>query len=59
MRSFKSILLLMTIALSMACSPESTGNTSGQVTVDGTQFLHKGKPYRYIGTNMWYASVLA
>lgn len=68
MRSFNSIfLLLMTIALALSCSSnvvkssttESDDNKSGHVTVDGTQFLHKGKPYRYIGTNMWYASVLA
>lgn len=68
MRSFNStFLLLMTIALALSCSSnvvkssttESDDNKSGHVTVDGTQFLHKGKPYRYIGTNMWYASVLA
>ena len=68
MRSFKSIfLLLMTIALALSCSSnvvkssttKSDDNKSGHVTADGTQFLHKGKPYRYIGTNMWYASVLA
>ena len=65
MRSFKSILLMMTIALAMACNPDNAKNgtdksyRSGHVTAEGTQFLHKGKPYRYIGTNMWYASVLA
>lgn len=29
------------------------------VTKDGTQFMREGKPYRYIGTNLWYASILA
>ena len=26
---------------------------------EGTGFIKNGNPYRYIGTNMWYASVLA
>lgn len=32
---------------------------SSFVTKDGTQFMREGKPYRYIGTNLWYASILA
>ena len=29
------------------------------ITVEGTKFMKEGKPYHYIGTNMWYASILA
>ena len=29
------------------------------ITAEGTTLIKNGKPYRYIGTNMWYASVLA
>lgn len=32
---------------------------SSFVTKEGTQFMREGKPYRYIGTNLWYASILA
>lgn len=28
------------------------------VTVDSTCFMKAGKPYNYIGTNLWYASIL-
>ena len=29
------------------------------ITTEGTKLIKEGKPYRYIGTNMWYASILA
>lgn len=29
------------------------------ITTDGTRFLRGEEPYRYIGTNLWYASILA
>jgi hypothetical protein len=29
------------------------------IKAGGTGFIKNGNPYRYIGTNMWYASVLA
>ena len=28
------------------------------ITADATGFVKNGKPYRYIGTNVWYASIL-
>lgn len=57
----------MAIMLTAACGPnagknkanESTEKEKGFITTDGTQFLNDSKPYRYIGTNLWYASVLA
>ena len=38
---------------------EETDNKNCFITADGTRFINKGQPYRYIGTNMWYASILA
>lgn len=35
------------------------GNDSSLVSVRGTQFIRQGKPYYFIGTNFWYAPILA
>lgn len=38
-----------------------TGAATGAgdfVSVDGMQFMLHGKPYRYVGTNMWYAAYI-
>lgn len=67
MKNIKSLLFIMAIMLTAACGPnagknkanESTEKEKGFITTDGTQFLNDSKPYRYIGTNLWYASVLA
>ncbi|MBO7289893.1 MAG: cellulase family glycosylhydrolase [Bacteroidaceae bacterium] len=37
----------------------SEGTEKGFITVRGTQLMNGDKTYRYIGTNLWYASVLA
>jgi len=39
-----------------ACS--STPSPDNFVQVDGTQFLLKGEPYRFTGTNFWYGAYL-
>jgi mannan endo-1,4-beta-mannosidase len=40
-------------------SPPSNVRTPAEfVTVSGTQFMHHGEPYRFVGTNMWYAAYL-
>ena len=57
----------MAIMLTAACGPsagkgkanENEVKDKGFITTDGTRFLNDGKPYSYIGTNLWYASVLA
>ena len=67
MKSIKSLLLMMAIMLTAACGPsagkgkanENEVKDKGFITTDGTRFLNDGKPYSYIGTNLWYASVLA
>lgn len=35
------------------------GYASDFVTVSGGEFMLRGKPYRFIGANLWYASILA
>ncbi len=37
----------------------SDAMTRSIISTDGTSFTKEGKPYRYIGTNLWYASILA
>jgi mannan endo-1,4-beta-mannosidase len=43
---------VLTLAASAALSEDSF------VSVSGTQFMLHGEPYRYVGTNMWYAAYL-
>ena len=66
--AIKGLFLTMATTVMFACGA-STGNKSEAktteneeisfVTTDGTKFIKDGKPYHYIGTNLWYASVLA
>ena len=65
----KNIIFAMALALACACSPASEGSKENKeaaekkshsfIAVKGTQFIKDGKPHYYIGTNLWYASVLA
>ena len=51
---FSSLIFAMALIVS-GCSFQA-GNKF--ITTDGTGFIKNGKPYRYIGTNVWYASIL-
>ena len=46
-------------AISSKVTDNNKKEKTGFVTKSGTQFIKDGKRYRYIGTNLWYASVLA
>ncbi len=67
MKTFRNLLLIMATMLFAACSAnavkgkEDTDEKDGAcfVATDGTRLMRGGAPYRYIGTNLWYASVLA
>ena len=51
------IILVMFFALLLAC-----GTVTQQqefITVNGTQFIKEGKPYYFLGTNVWYGANLA
>ena len=66
----KTAILAMATMILAACGTNTTSNSSDKpeeakktenrfVTKNDTQFIKDGKSYRYIGTNLWYASVLA
>ncbi|MBQ9558721.1 MAG: cellulase family glycosylhydrolase [Bacteroidaceae bacterium] len=45
------------ILLSVSCRSQQSG-TQEFITVRDGQFYTGGKPYRYIGTNLWYGGIL-
>ncbi len=51
--------LLFGILLLLSCENAPTGSNAHFVTTDGTKFTINGKPYNYIGTNMWYSTIIA
>lgn len=52
-------LLIMAVAMISGCSNKATTGTDREIiTKEGVELIKDGKPYHYIGTNMWYASVL-
>jgi mannan endo-1,4-beta-mannosidase len=58
----KKISLLLTMAIIFiagGCNRGESGYMAHNfITADTTGFQKDGKPYRYIGTNLWYASIL-
>ena len=59
MKTLKSIFTLLIMAVTITgCKSTVTDNSKEIITREGTQLVKNGKPYHYIGTNMWYASVL-
>ncbi len=51
----KYIILLILLSVLVGCNSHS-GNEF--ISVNGTHFDLKGKPYRFVGFNMWYACYL-
>lgn len=51
--------ILSTPAIGQNTSPQAQTALPGFVTTDGTHFRIDGKPYYFIGANMWYAPILA
>ena len=58
----KKTALLIAVAIAFiayACNTKHTTKMDGElITADSTGFIKNGKPYHYIGTNLWYASIL-
>lgn len=55
-----AIMLIIASTLIASCNGiAGSKETQGFITTDGTALFKNSKPYHYIGTNMWYASVLA
>lgn len=49
--------LIIAIISATSCT-HSDNSSAGFITAEGTRFVNNGAPYNYIGTNMWYASIL-
>ena len=61
MKARKTIwfLLVMAATIISGCNKSATEESVNTIVAQqGTQFIKDGAPYHYIGTNMWYASVL-
>ena len=56
MRTHTLAALLATTLLLFGCCPKA--QTPQYITTEGTQLIKDGKPYTFMGCNMWYASIL-
>ena len=55
-----TILTLMTVSCSLLRNNRRATEENGAIiTTRGTSFVKGNTPYNYIGTNLWYASILA
>lgn len=58
--AYHILAMLMATLLATACGNDGDNHApNGFVTVNNGIFEIDGKPYRYIGTNFWYAPILA
>ena len=57
---FYPVIFLITFCTYSCVSTNGNNKsmTDSFITRDNTGFVKEGKPYRYIGTNLWYASIL-
>lgn len=57
-----AIILSVAASIAGGCTSKKAneGETAdnGFVTVENGEFMLHGKPYRYVGTNLWYAGIL-
>jgi mannan endo-1,4-beta-mannosidase len=51
-------LIVFCVAFATAAHGQQPPADPGFVTVQGTQFRLHGKPYRFVGTNLWYGAYL-
>ncbi len=55
----KILVLLVGCTLIFSCADRAEKKRLKQfVSVNGTQFYLRGKPYQFVGTNMWFAAYL-
>ena len=52
------LLAIAAIAACACCNTKPNNKPTELVTTEGTSFKNNGIPYRFMGTNMWYASIL-
>ena len=53
-----ALIAIAALVLAACGSKHDTTSNNSHITADGSAFLKNGKPYRFIGTNMWYATIL-
>ena len=59
MKNFALTLIMAVAMITVGCNTTCNDTMENNIiTADTTGFVKNGKPYHYIGTNMWYASVL-
>ena len=59
MRNYTLATLIASALLFIGCNGCSQRTTTSQfITTEGTQLIKHGKPYTFIGCNIWYASIL-
>ena len=56
MKTHTLAALLATTLLLFGCCPKA--QTPQYITTEGTRLIKDGKPYTFMGCNMWYASIL-
>ena len=52
-------LIALASLFTVACNAPADKKEAQLITADSCTFIKNGTPYRYIGTNLWYASILA
>ena len=57
--SIIALLIAAAIIAAGCCKERESSSDNRFITTEGTTLIKNGKPYSYIGTNMWYASILA
>lgn len=53
-----SLLVLFLLAASQVGFAKDTPKADDFVRVEGRQFILNGRPYQYVGTNIWYAAYI-
>jgi mannan endo-1,4-beta-mannosidase len=53
------IVLILSLVIAVLSSCGSTQKSNGFVKVNGKNFEINGKPYYFIGANLWYGAILA
>lgn len=58
MRKHIPFTALLLLCLCMYACTEKKQSTNTFIQIENGQFIRKGKPYYYVGTNFWYGAIL-
>ncbi len=59
MKTAKYILFAAVTVAAAACGGNKPADKADFVTVENGEFMLRSEPYRFVGTNFWYAPILA